>query len=72
MQKIYKISGLRKLLKEAGVPNSRMTIIRYEKKGIIDRPAAFLQGSSQDDRVYTQEEADIIIQKIKEHKDLLK
>lgn len=56
-------------LKKAGLPWSYKAILKYERMGVIQRPANTIpQASRKGIRIYTSEEIKQIVQKMKEHK----
>lgn len=59
-EKFYSIGFLRKVLKEAGLPNSMYSILSYEKKGLIESPRMKVNNW----RLYRGREIKIIVEKI--------
>jgi hypothetical protein len=66
MVSYYSKSYLLNRLKLAKLPHTYHTLIKYEKKGIIQRPGTVLTGSV--DRFYTMDEIEEIIKQIKRYK----
>lgn len=61
-------SGFRKALKDANLPNSKHTIIKYERLGIISYPKNPMRYGTRTDRTYSDAEIRENIAKIKKHR----
>lgn len=51
----------------AGLPASRSTVLKYEKDGVISKPAIQRRSGNQVWSFYTQKEIDICIARIRKH-----
>jgi len=65
-------SKFRKALKNAGLPNTKHTIIKYERLGVIAYPKNPIKYASRKDRAYTDEEVQENIKRIRAHRKELK
>lgn len=66
-QELYSKQILLEALKEAGLPHSYPSLLRYEKKGIIQRPANEIKYPDRSWRFYTIEEIDRIVIRIRKY-----
>ena len=58
---------LQQALREAGLPSSYVTLLSYERQGIIPAPRTPTLGGGRDTRFYTQEEIDQIVIAVRAH-----
>ncbi|MCK9319378.1 hypothetical protein [Methanoculleus sp.] len=68
MTNFYPKSVLLKSLKDAGLPYTYQSVLRWEKKGLISRPKGEIKYPDRSWRFYTQEEIKEIIDIIKKVK----
>lgn len=67
MNKLYSKQKLLEELKNAKLPHSYPSLIRYERRGIVRRPKGEVHYKDRSWRFYTAVEIERIIQKIKKH-----
>lgn len=63
--KLYPKKVLLTALKDAGLPFSYPTLLRYEKNGIIKRPVGEIKYNDRSWRLYSEEEIATIVEIIK-------
>lgn len=67
MEQLHSKIVLLKTLKEAGLPHSYPSLLRYEKKGIIRRPIGEIKYPDRAWRFYTVEEINAIVGILRKH-----
>ena len=65
MDKFYSKKHFLKALKDAGLPFTYMTLLVWERKGIIDKPKHMQMMNEKEWRFYTKQEIEDNIKKIK-------
>lgn len=66
-QGLYSKKHLLQALREAGLPCSYPTLVRYEKEGIVSKPAGMVGYMDREWRFYTQEEIEQVLAAVKAH-----
>lgn len=68
--KIYTKKHLLETLTKEGLPSSYKSLMKYEKLGVVPVKGGFLgHGSARNWRLYTKEEIDNIVDRIREYKE---
>lgn len=68
MLEIVSKQALLKRLAEEGLPHTYLSLVRWEKQGIIEKPRNMIQYTKSQWRVYTIEEVEKIVGQVKKFK----
>ena len=68
MDSLFSKKHLLIALRQSGLPCTYMTLLKYERKGIIDQPQHMQMMNGKQWRFYTEEEIEQNIEKIRTYK----